>query len=229
MSASTGISEVRIRDTQPRDADLKDIQKYIGDAQEANQNDPQAIFDIYVYEESSATSKMDKFVTLGSFKNVQGTKLADVRGMLNNENGLSPKLQGLPFCNKVGAVANEDLPFTEYIKSLDRGGSKSKEDNKNSGDQGYSTIVPGKDVPVEGSQTYAVYFKSRAVTVGMDDVTKEFLKEKLDLGLRKAQISTADKPDILSSSYDHKSFMAGVSKAEVVYFPPYNQDDLGLH
>lgn len=107
---------------------------------------------------------MDKFVTLGSFKNVQGKILADIRRMLNNENGLSPKLyvvtsipfpnfrsayetlklcsQGSPFCNKAGAVANEGLPFTEYIKSLDRGVSKSKEDaKKDSGDQGYSTIV----------------------------------------------------------------------------------------
>lgn len=37
---------------------------------------------------------------------------------------------------------------------------------------------------VEGSQTYAVYFKSRVMTGGMDDVTKEFLKERLDLELR---------------------------------------------
>ena len=106
---------------------------------------------------------MDKFVTLGSFKNVQGTRLKDIRAMLNSENGLSvrlyvitspfPKLrsniytkkacrQGSPFCNKVGAVANENLHFTEYIKSLDRGGTKSEEEKKEESDkQGYSTQV----------------------------------------------------------------------------------------
>ena len=29
--------------------------------------------------------------------------------------------KGSSFCNKTGAVANEDLSFSEYIESLDRG------------------------------------------------------------------------------------------------------------
>ncbi|OGM48861.1 hypothetical protein ABOM_002985 [Aspergillus bombycis] len=184
----------------------------------ANENDPQAIFDIYVYDDNSGKAKMDKFVTVGSFKNVQGTKLSDIRVMLNSENGLSVRLQGSPFCNKVGAVANEGLPFTEYIKSLDRGGTKSKEEKTEESDkQGYSTQVPGANEPVAESQAYAVYFKSRALTSEMNDVTKEFLKEKLELELRKAELSTVDKPDILTSSYDHASFMAGVGKGTVVH------------
>ncbi|KAE8398376.1 hypothetical protein BDV37DRAFT_288579 [Aspergillus pseudonomiae] len=161
---------------------------------------------------------MDKFVTLGSFKNVQGTRLKDIRAMLNSENGLSVRLQGSPFCNKVGAVANENLHFTEYIKSLDRGGTKSEEEKEEESDkQGYSTQVPGADQPVAESQAYAVYFKSRALTSEMNDVTKEFLKEKLELELRKAEISKVDKPDILTSSYDHASFMAGAGKGAVVH------------
>ncbi|KNG87340.1 hypothetical protein ANOM_003946, partial [Aspergillus nomiae NRRL 13137] len=214
MSASAGRSKIRKGNTKPEDLDLSKLKKSLEDAEEANENDPQAIFDIYVYDDSSGKAKMDKFVTLGSFKNVQGTKLSDIRAMLNNENGLSARLYGSPFCNKVGAVANEDLPFTEYIKSLDRGGTKSEEKKeekkkKETDKQGYSTQIPGADEPVEESQTYAVYFKSRALTSEMNDVTKQFLKEKLELELRKAEISKADKPDILTSSYDHKSFMAG--------------------
>ncbi|GAB1196821.1 hypothetical protein APSETT444_006099 [Aspergillus pseudonomiae] len=217
MSASTSRSKIQKGHTKPEDLDLSKLKKSLQDAEEANENDPQAIFDIYVYDDNSGKAKMDKFVTLGSFKNVQGTRLKDIRAMLNSENGLSVRLQGSPFCNKVGAVANENLHFTEYIKSLDRGGTKSEEEKKEESDkQGYSTQVPGADQPVAESQAYAVYFKSRALTSEMNDVTKEFLKEKLELELRKAEISKVDKPDILTSSYDHASFMAGAGKGAVV-------------
>ncbi|KAE8312361.1 hypothetical protein BDV41DRAFT_577777 [Aspergillus transmontanensis] len=190
------------------------IQEAVEEAEKANENDSQALFDVYVYDDRSGQAKMEKFVTLGSFKNVQGTKLSQIRAMLNNENALSFRLQGAPFCNKIGAVANENLPFAEYIKSLDRGGTKSEEKTEQ---QGYSLIVPTGDAPVTEPHAYAVYFKPRALSAGMDDATKEFLKEKLDLELRKAELKTGDKPDILTSSYNHSSFMAGISKTEVVH------------
>ncbi|KAE8324704.1 hypothetical protein BDV39DRAFT_207618 [Aspergillus sergii] len=191
-----------------------EIQEDVEEAEKANENDSQALFDVYVYDDRSGQAKMEKFVTLGSFKNVQGTKLSQIRAMLNNENALSFRLQGAPFCNKIGAVANENLPFAEYIKSLDRGGTKSEEKTEQ---QGYSLIVPTGDAPVTEPHAYAVYFKPRALSAGMDDATKEFMKEKLDLELRKAELKTGDKPDILTSSYNHSSFMAGISKTDVVH------------
>ncbi|KAJ5977792.1 hypothetical protein N7501_001134 [Penicillium viridicatum] len=44
--------------------------------EEANKRDPQAVFDIYVYDDNSGKAKMEKFVTLGSFTNVQGKNLS---------------------------------------------------------------------------------------------------------------------------------------------------------
>ncbi|OQE38085.1 hypothetical protein PENCOP_c009G01622 [Penicillium coprophilum] len=203
--------------TQP--TELTDEEKRLEDeknkkAEEANKNDVQAVFDIYVYDNNTGKAKMDKFVTLGSFTNIQGKNLSDIRGMLNNENGLSVRLQGSSFCNKIGAVANESLSFTEYLKSLDRGGTDIEQKPEN---QGYSVQVPTGEEPVLGPQVYAVYFKSRSLTSEMNDVTKDFLQEKLDLELRKSEIGAIDKPDILKSSYSHGDFMAGVSKATAVH------------
>ncbi|KAJ5400086.1 hypothetical protein N7465_010575 [Penicillium sp. CMV-2018d] len=179
--------------------------------EEANKHDPQALFDIYVYDDNSGKAKMEKFVTVGSFTNVRGKNLSDIRGMLNNEKALSVRLQGSSFCNKIGAVANESLPFTEYLKSLDRGGTKIEDKSEQkSKKQGYSIQVPTGEEPVTEPQVYAVYFKSRSLTSEMNDVTKDFLKEKLDLELRKSEISAIDKSDLLTSSYSHSNFMAGV-------------------
>lgn len=48
----------------------------ITDSNVANKRDPQAVFDIYVYDDNSGKAKMEKFVTLGSFTNVQGKNLS---------------------------------------------------------------------------------------------------------------------------------------------------------
>ena len=53
---------------------------------------PKQSFDIYVYDYNSGKAKIEELFTLGSFKNVQGKNLSDIRAMLNNENGLSAKL-----------------------------------------------------------------------------------------------------------------------------------------
>jgi hypothetical protein len=63
---------------------------------EGNDPGPPATFDIYVYDDNSGTAKMDKFVTIGSFRHVVGTKLSEIRAMLNNENGLNFRLYVLP-------------------------------------------------------------------------------------------------------------------------------------
>lgn len=47
------------------------------------------MFDIYVYDETSNTAKMEKFVNLGSIKNIEGSKLKDIRSMLISQNALT--------------------------------------------------------------------------------------------------------------------------------------------
>jgi len=47
------------------------------------------MFDIYIYDETSKTAKMEKFVNLGSIKNIEGKALKDIRNMLISQNALT--------------------------------------------------------------------------------------------------------------------------------------------
>lgn len=55
----------------------------------ANENDPQAMFNVYLFDSLSKTSQMEKFVSIGSYKNVKSATLAEVRKSLISENALS--------------------------------------------------------------------------------------------------------------------------------------------
>jgi hypothetical protein len=56
---------------------------------QANKTDRQAMFNIYLFDSVTKTSQMEKFVTIGSIKNVEDTTLADIRKSLISENALS--------------------------------------------------------------------------------------------------------------------------------------------
>jgi hypothetical protein len=47
------------------------------------------MFNIYLFDSVTKTSQMEKFVTIGSIKNVEDTTLADIRKSLISENALS--------------------------------------------------------------------------------------------------------------------------------------------
>lgn len=54
----------------------------------ASEDGPQAIFNIYNFDDVSGTAKMEKFLTLG-IKGVSGKKLSEIRKLLSGKNGLS--------------------------------------------------------------------------------------------------------------------------------------------
>jgi hypothetical protein len=47
------------------------------------------MFSIYLFNPVSKTSQMEKFVTIGSIKNVENASLADIRKALISENALA--------------------------------------------------------------------------------------------------------------------------------------------
>jgi hypothetical protein len=47
------------------------------------------MFNVYLFDSLSKTSKMDKFVSIGSINNVNSTTLAEIRKSLISENALS--------------------------------------------------------------------------------------------------------------------------------------------
>jgi hypothetical protein len=55
----------------------------------ANENDGKAMFNVYLYDPVSNSSQMEKFVSIGSLKNIKSATLAEIRKSLISENALS--------------------------------------------------------------------------------------------------------------------------------------------
>ncbi|OJJ78671.1 uncharacterized protein ASPGLDRAFT_86382 [Aspergillus glaucus CBS 516.65] len=210
-----GVTETPDQDT---------IEKGLRQSQKANENDTQAMFDIYIYDETSKAAKMEKFVNLGSIKNIEGKALKDIRKMLISQNALTYRQKGSSFCNKAGAQANEDLSFSEYTESLSRGVETSiddKEEKKpsNEGDEAQAASASGTQGGKTGAkkEVFTVYLKSRRLPTEVDEATKEFMKQKLELELRQAELGATVKPELLTSSYNHNNFMASAGSGKVTH------------
>ncbi|RHZ50599.1 uncharacterized protein CDV56_104814 [Aspergillus thermomutatus] len=194
---------------------LKEIEGQIENSEKANETDRQAMFNIYLFDTVSKTSQMEKFVTIGSIKNVQDTSLADIRKSLISENALSWRQKSSKFCNDEGAEVDDKLSFDMYLDFL-----KSSEEKPNDGDgsneeNGSKRAKGNNGHPItretNTGKSYKVYLKLRKFPTELDESTKEFLKEKLDLSINKPDLTSAD-VNKLTSSYNHSNFMALASK-----------------
>ena len=83
---------------------------------------------VYIYNPVTKAANMEKFITLGSYKNVENKNLSEIRRMLISEKALTFTQRSCPFCNQIGAEVEESLSFSMYQKFLDS--SKSKDDEK---------------------------------------------------------------------------------------------------
>ncbi|PLB43350.1 hypothetical protein P170DRAFT_481297 [Aspergillus steynii IBT 23096] len=190
------------------------LKEKANEAGKANQNQTQAVFQIYNYDPLSRTSSMEKFVSLGSVGNLTGKKLADLRKMLISEEVLSYRQQGSPFCNTEGAEAKEDTPLSVYLKGagnkLETSEPKTEENPKTD-----TTTTTGDNVLTQDTQTLSVYLKLKSLKTELDTGTQEFLKAKLDLDLPKAPALPTTKAEAIASTYAHSSFMAQKGGATV--------------
>ncbi|OJJ29789.1 hypothetical protein ASPWEDRAFT_55355 [Aspergillus wentii DTO 134E9] len=185
----------------------------------ANKNDLQAKFFIYLWNPVTNTSKMDKFVTIGSIKNVQETTLGDIRKKLISEKAFSWRQKSSEFCNAVGAEVDDSLRFDMYLDFLhntETEGEAAKEaDEGESANKGKKGQQPVRKEDSSG-HSFKVYLKLRKLANEMDQETQEFLKEKLAIELKRPDLLEAGSK-ILGSSYDHRNFMAAAGKSEITH------------
>ncbi|KAF7162456.1 hypothetical protein CNMCM5623_007747 [Aspergillus felis] len=194
---------------------LKDLEGQIKNSEEANKSDRQATFNIYLFDSVTKTSQMEKFVNIGSVKNVEDTTLADIRKSLISENALSWRQKSSKFCNDEGAEVDDKLGFDMYLDFLKSSEEKPKDEEGSNEDSAGKKAKGNNGRPItrESStgKSYKVYLKQRKIPTELDEGTKEFLKEKLDLSINKPGLTSAD-VNKLTSSYNHSSFQALAAK-----------------
>ncbi|GFF56735.1 hypothetical protein IFM46972_10594 [Aspergillus udagawae] len=194
---------------------LKELEDQIKDSGEANKTDRQAMFSIFLFDSVTKTSQMEKFVTIGSIKNVEDTTLADIRKSLISENALSWRQKSSKFCNDEGAEVDDKLRFDMYLDFLKSSEEKPKDDDGSNEDGGGKKAKGNNGRPITRESTtgksYKVYLKLRKIPTELDEGTKDFLKEKLDLSLNKPGLTSAE-VNKLTSSYNHSNFQALASK-----------------
>ncbi|KAI9037789.1 uncharacterized protein KD926_011578 [Aspergillus affinis] len=192
------------------------LKQKASEADQANQNQTQAVFQIYNYDPLSRTSSMEKFVSLGSVSNLAGKKLSDLRKMFISEGVLSYRQQGSPFCNQEGAETKEDTLLGVYLKGA---GNKlevleSKTEEKAKTDV---ATTGGGNVLSQDTQSLNVYLKLKSLKTELDSDTKEFLNSKPDLELSKAPGLPTTKAEAIASTYVHSNFMA--AKGGAIVYP----------
>ncbi|KAF7176473.1 hypothetical protein CNMCM7691_002791 [Aspergillus felis] len=194
---------------------LKDLEGQIKNSEEANKSDRQATFNIYLFDSVTKASQMEKFVNIGSVKNVEDTTLADIRKSLISENALSWRQKSSKFCNDEGAEVDDKLGFDMYLDFLKSSEEKPKDEEGSNEDSAGKKAKGNNGRPItrESStgKSYKVYLKQRKIPTELDEGTKEFLKEKLDLSINKPGLTSAD-VNKLTSSYNHSSFQALAAK-----------------
>ncbi|GFF52290.1 hypothetical protein IFM51744_07807 [Aspergillus udagawae] len=194
---------------------LKELNGQIKESEKANKTDSQAMFNIYLFDSVTKTSQMEKFVTIGSIKNVEDTTLADIRKSLISENALSWRQKSSKFCNDEGAEVDDKLSFDMYLDFLKTSEEKPKDEEGSNDDSGSKKAKGNDGRPItresNTGKSYKVYLKLRKIPTELDEGTKEFLKEKLDLSLNKPGLTSAE-VNKLTSSYNHSNFQALASK-----------------
>ncbi|KAG2027499.1 hypothetical protein GB937_001243 [Aspergillus fischeri] len=202
--------------TDPKQQEnLKEIEGQIKESEEANKTDRQAMFNIYLFDSVTKTSQMEKFVTIGSIKNVEDTTLADIRKGLISENALSWRQKSSKFCNDEGAEVDDKLCFDMYLDFLNSSEEKPKDEEGSTDDSGGKRAKGNNGRPItresSAGKSYKVYLKLRKIPTELDEATKDFLKEKLDLSLNKPGLTSAE-VNKLTSSYNHSNFQALAGK-----------------
>ncbi|OGE47064.1 hypothetical protein PENARI_c069G05383 [Penicillium arizonense] len=165
------------------------------------------LFDVYIVDKSSLAAKLRKIVDISekTTADLDGMTLKEIREQLNNAKALTFRQQGCSFCNKAGAVFNDNLPFSTYIQALNHGSDDSSDKNDNgNGDQ---EVKPNEN-PKGATTHYAVYLRSRKLPTELDENTKNFLNEKMEFDLKKTELLAGKSPELLEKSYSHSDFMA---------------------
>ncbi|KAF7587385.1 hypothetical protein BBP40_007351 [Aspergillus hancockii] len=196
------------------------LKEEIKKSDQANENDRQAMFNVYLFDPVSKTSQMGKFVSIGSINNIKSATLAEIRKSLISENALSWRQKSSKFCNDEGAEVDDKLRFDMYLDFLTSSeetpaDSKGSNDNSKANESKKTKGNNGQPANSNTGKSYKVYLKLRKFPTEMHETTRDFLKKELDLQMAKPDTISAD-VNKLTSSYNHKDFMALAAKTVTI-------------
>ncbi|KAB8224905.1 hypothetical protein BDV33DRAFT_199188 [Aspergillus novoparasiticus] len=113
---------------------------------------------VHRYDPRSQTSKQKQIIQLNADETIEGKTLKDIRELLINNNVFDSKDFKSPFCEKDGSDVGDDMKVELYLALL---GVNSPE-------------APKLDV----------YFKTKKLFTRIDEATKAFINQKLDLAFQ---------------------------------------------
>ncbi|OJJ81751.1 uncharacterized protein ASPGLDRAFT_587354 [Aspergillus glaucus CBS 516.65] len=137
---------------------------------------------VHRYDPSSKTSKQKQIVQLNADQTIKGKTLKDIREILVSNHVFDSKDLKSPFCERDGSDVGDDMKVELYLALL---GIKSSD-------------VPNKDI----------YFKTKKLFTNVDEATKAFISQKLDLAFENPPEVLKKNPELLTSAFDPSNWKA---------------------
>ncbi|KAF5246242.1 hypothetical protein FAUST_1359 [Fusarium austroamericanum] len=171
----------------------------------------QMLFEIYFVDTSTKAAQLDKIAPVPKIE--MDKKLSAVRAHLRANKALSWREASCTFCTLSGAELKDNLTLADY---KDLAASQGKEPGAEQ-DKSKEIVTNVKEDDKKQKTSIKVYFRSLKRNLGLDDKTKEFLKQKMEFELKKAELLPEDERKMLKGSYSHRDFMAEVGTGSIIH------------
>ncbi|CAF3575217.1 unnamed protein product [Fusarium graminearum] len=171
----------------------------------------QMLFEIYFVDTSTKAAQLDKIAPVPKIE--MDKKLSEVRAHLRANKALSWREASCTFCTLSGAELKDNLTLADY---KDLAASQGKEPGAEQ-DKSKEIVTNVKEDDKKQKTSIKVYFRSLKRNLGLDDKTKEFLKQKMEFELKKAELLPEDERKMLKGSYSHRDFMAEVGTGSIIH------------
>ncbi|KAL6923987.1 hypothetical protein FSST1_001261 [Fusarium sambucinum] len=171
----------------------------------------QMLFEIYFVDTSTKAAQLDKIAPVPKIE--MEKKLSEVRAHLRANKALSWREASCTFCTLSGAELKDNLTLSDY---KDLAASQGKEPGAEQ-DKSKQIVTNVKEVDRKEKTSIKIYFRSLKRNLGLDEKTKEFLKQKMEFELKKAELLPEEERKMLKGSYSHRDFMAEVGTGSIIH------------
>ncbi|RGP69181.1 membrane attack complex component perforin, partial [Fusarium longipes] len=169
------------------------------------------LFEIYFVDTSTKATQLEKIAPVDKIETSK--KLSEVRTHLRANQALSWKEASCTFCTVSGAELKDSLTLSDYIVLAASGGEKHGAEP----DQSQQVVASGWEIKQEEKEIVKVYFRSIKRNLGLDEKTKEFLKQKMEFEFKKAELLPEAERKMLNGSYNHQDFMATAGTGSIIH------------
>ncbi|CEI39930.1 hypothetical protein FVEN_g2198 [Fusarium venenatum] len=171
----------------------------------------QMLFEIYFVDTSTKAAQLDKIAPVPKIE--MEKKLSEVRAHLRANKALSWREASCTFCTLSGAELKDNLTLADY---KDLAASQGKEPGAEQ-DKSKQIVTNVKEADKKEKISIKIYFRSLKRNLGLDEKTKEFLKQKMEFELKKAELLPEEERKMLKGSYSHRDFMAEVGNGSIIH------------